>query len=132
MKFDSLFKKFSRTKEDKKPKQQNKQTNRKILSKKDVPIFEKTADILKVPRITEKAARMSENGVYMFEVLSDATKKRIRHAVALHYRVTPVRVRTARIPGKPVHNRRSGIRGRRVTRKIAFVQLKKGDTIVLT
>lgn len=110
---------------EKKVKQEKSNTTHK-------PSGLKTIDIIKAPRMTEKAALLNEKGVYVFEVQPKTTKTQIQQAIAIHYGVTPMSVRTARTQGKPLQNRRTGIRGKRNERKIAFVQLKKGDTIDLS
>ena len=90
----------------------------------------KRKNVLKGPRITEKAAiGADKNGVYVFEVTSDATKKSIADSVKGSYKVTPVKVRTANIPEKKVFVR--GKRGVKTGGRKAYVYLKKGDKIEL-
>jgi large subunit ribosomal protein L23 len=84
-------------------------------------------NILKHPRITEKAAILAERGAYTFEVDSHATKIEIARAVKQIYNVEPVRVNIVKLPAKKVF-----IRGRRGTKKAvkkAIVYLKEGDKI---
>lgn len=84
--------------------------------------------ILKNPRITEKAARMTDGNVYAFDVFKTASKPEIVKAVKALYNVTPVNVRTVQVPAKTVRNRRgeTGVKG---SGKKAYVELKKGDKI---
>lgn len=90
----------------------------------------KPNNVLKGPRITEKAAIAADrNGVYVFEVASNATKKSISDSVKESYKVTPVKVRVANIPEKKVFVR--GKRGVKVGGRKAYVYLKKGDKIEL-
>lgn len=85
------------------------------------------SQILKNPRITEKASMKAESNVYVFEVSRDANKKTIAHAINALYNVKPVKVAVVKIPTKEVFVRgRIGIHG---GGKKAYVYLKKGETI---
>jgi large subunit ribosomal protein L23 len=81
------------------------------------------------PRITEKAARGSEKGAYVFDVAMGATKNEIKKAFKTLYNVTPVKVNTI-----TQRQRYDFVRGRlqtvRATKK-AYVILPKGVTITL-
>lgn len=82
------------------------------------------------PRVSEKAILSSDkSGVYVFEVTKTATKKQIAGSVKAAYKVTPVKIRTARIAPKAVFVR--GKHGTRNGGKKAYVYLKKGDKIEL-
>lgn len=84
-------------------------------------------NVIKHPRVTEKAAILSGERVYTFEVHADATKIDIARAVKDIYKVKPVRVNISISPAK-----RKIVRGKRgVTSAVkkALVYLKKGDTI---
>ena len=86
--------------------------------------------VLLRPRITEKAALSADkSGVYVFEVMPKATKKAIAASVKAAYKVTPVKVRTAKIAPKAVFVR--GKHGVKSGGKKAYVYLKKGDKIEL-
>lgn len=86
-------------------------------------------DVLVKPRITEKAARVNENNVFVFTVTSKADKATIAEAIKMLYKVTPVAIRTARTAPKPKTLRtRNGVGYTSGTKK-AYVTLKKGDTI---
>ena len=88
----------------------------------------KPNNVLKRPRITEKAALGADkNNVYVFEVMERATKASISASIREAYKVTPEKVRVARIPAKKVFVR--GKRGVKKGGKKAFVYLKKGDKI---
>lgn len=90
----------------------------------------KAANVLLRPRITEKAAISADRaGVYVFEVLPSATKKSIAASVKAAYKVTPVKVRVAKIAPKAVFIR--GKKGVKKGGKKAYVYLKKGDKIEL-
>lgn len=85
------------------------------------------AHVIKNPRITEKAALLNAQNVYMFDVEKGVNRTQVRLAVEALYGVRPVKVNLA-----------SDQREKRVIRgnvgvvktpKRAFVFLKKGDTI---
>jgi large subunit ribosomal protein L23 len=81
------------------------------------------------PRISEKAAMISANNVFTFDVATAANKIQIKKAITLKYGVTPVSVNV--VNQKP---RKEMKRGRKVHKKgtkKAMVTLKKGDTIEL-
>jgi large subunit ribosomal protein L23 len=86
--------------------------------------------ILIRPRITEKAAALSEVGnVYTFEVTKAATKTTIKRAVKEIYKVTPEKVNIVNLPSKKVV-----VKGKAGSTKgviKAMVYLKKGDKIDL-
>ncbi len=81
------------------------------------------------PHVSEKAARLADQGVYVFDVLLDAEKVAVKKAVEAMYKVEVEKVRIVRGVGKPVR------RGRRLSSrknwKKALVQVKKGQTIDL-
>lgn len=86
--------------------------------------------IIVQPRITEKAAIVSENGAYVFDVAKDATKTMIKEAIEAIYKVSPKKIRITKVPNKMVRIR--GERGKRGVKsggKKAYVYLKKGDSI---
>ncbi|MBP9668693.1 MAG: 50S ribosomal protein L23 [Candidatus Pacebacteria bacterium] len=85
--------------------------------------------VLVGPRITEKATDVSERGVYVFDVATAANKMQIAKAISQVYKVQPVKVRTVQVRGKTVRNARTGMTGKRVSGKKAYVYLKKGDTL---
>jgi large subunit ribosomal protein L23 len=88
-----------------------------------------SGSVLISPRITEKSARLSEQGAYAFNVAQNANKREIADAVRTVYNVTPLRVRIVHIPSKRMISRRTGISGRTASGKKAYVYLKKGDKI---
>ncbi len=86
-----------------------------------------SSKILRNPRITEKAAHVSDNRVYTFDVYEGASKIEIAKAVTSVYGVTPVRVNVSAVPKKYVLRRnRLGVKG---GGRKAYVYLKKGDKI---
>src|SRR3989338_2993389 len=56
--------------------------------------------IIKNPRITEKASNLLEGNVYTFDVADKASKNEIRKAIFAIYKVKPVRVNVAKVPKK--------------------------------
>lgn len=87
------------------------------------------SSVLVQPRITEKATMQAENGVYVFEVATSATKKEIGNAVKHYYNVTPAKVNIVKIPSKQVSSRTTRKKGVKAGGKKAYVFLKKGDKI---
>ncbi len=84
---------------------------------------------LEAPHVSEKAARLAESGVYVFQVPVSAEKVAIKKAVEAMYQVKVTGVRTIKVGGKPV------FRGRRVSArkdwKKALVTLAPGQKIDL-
>jgi len=87
-------------------------------------------DIIRVPRITEKGARIREkNNVITFEVKLDANKVQVRKAVEEIFKVKVLDVTTVKNAGK---KKRVGARvGRRSDWKKAYVTLKPGEKIAI-
>ncbi len=86
-------------------------------------------NILIAPRITEKGAYLSANGVYVFNVAVDANKHDIMTAVKKIYNVTPRKVTVVTVPRKVVATRGTNRKGASSGGKKAYVFLKKGETI---
>jgi len=89
-----------------------------------------TSAIIK-PRITEKAALLSDKNVYTFEIKKGASKFDVRDAIKALYNVTPERVH---IVNKQPRHSMSRARGRDMMEnglRKAYVYLKKGDRIEL-
>lgn len=85
-------------------------------------------DIIRVPRITEKGARLKEkNNVLTFEVKLNANKVQVKKAVEGIFKVKVLDVTTVKNAGK---KKRIGQRlGRRSDWKKAYVTLKPGEKI---
>lgn len=83
--------------------------------------------VLVKPHITEKAAILTDDNVYVFRVTKDANKQMVKQAIQELYKKTPVKVRIARNAPKRVL-RRTGM-GTKPGVKKAYVYMKKGDTI---
>ena len=100
----------------------------RLITRKGVDV----SAILRKPMITEKAMQLAEKGVYVFEVLQDATKIDVTQAVKKLFNVSPRKVNIVR--RRPVVVRkmlRGGVRGRSRGYKKAMVFLNKGDKIEL-
>ena len=87
--------------------------------------------VLLAPRVTEKAAIMSEAGTYVLMVSVDATKKEVSAAVEALYKVAPRQVRMVSMNPTRVTTRATGKAGYTNRAKKAYVFLKKGDKIDL-
>ncbi len=81
------------------------------------------------PRITEKAALVTGQGVYVFDVAMRATKKDVATAVHEHYNVTPLKIRIVRLAPRQLISRTRNRRGQAAGLKKAYVYLKKGERI---
>lgn len=85
-------------------------------------------EILRRPRITEKASRISEGTPFVvFEVARDANKAEIKHAVQSIFSVEVTSVRTSIVRGRI--KRRGRSIGKRPNWKKAYVRLKEGQEI---
>lgn len=85
--------------------------------------------LLRMPHVSEKAARLADRGTYVFRVAAHAEKISVKKAVEALYGVKVEKVRMVSVSGKPVR------RGKRLSyrqdMKKALVTLKKGQTIAL-
>lgn len=83
--------------------------------------------IIKNPRITEKASFAAGQNVYTFDITKEANKAEIKKAVFALYKVHPTKVNVLTVPRKNIFSR--GQTGTRGGGRKAFVYLKKGDKI---
>lgn len=88
-----------------------------------------TGTIILSPRITEKGANLTEQGIYIFNVGVDANKIEIATAVRALYKVSPRKVTIVTVLRKKVQTRGTNRKGKTVGAKKAYVYLKKGETI---
>ncbi|OGG57496.1 50S ribosomal protein L23 [Candidatus Kaiserbacteria bacterium RIFCSPHIGHO2_01_FULL_55_17] len=93
---------------------------------------ESVSDVLRNPRITEKATGHAEGGIYTFDVSPVATKRSVVQAIRSLYKVVPKKVRIVPILSKARRNVRTGQRGSTRGGKKAYIYLKKGDTITIS
>ncbi len=89
-------------------------------------------DVLLRPRVTEKAASLTSENVYTFDVRQGATKGEVAKAIQALYKVKPVKVNVVNTPAKRVRMRRKRGFGRVGATRKAYVFLKKGETITVT
>lgn len=95
------------------------------------PVGVSHKDVLRSPRITEKASLLAMKNVIVFDVAPDATKRDIIAAVKKSYKVTPKSVRMIGVPSKTVRHMKTGRTGVKGGGKKAYVYLKAGDSISL-
>ena len=84
-------------------------------------------NIIKNPRITEKASFAQEQNVYTFDVSLGANKTEIKKAIFSLYKVKPIKVNVLSIPKKHIMSR--GKMGAKGGGRKALVYLKEGDKI---
>lgn len=86
-----------------------------------------TKQIIKNPRVTEKASKAFEQNVYTFDIEQSANKTEIKKAIFNLYKVHPTKVNVLSIPKKTIMSKgKIGVRG---GGRKALVYLKKGDKI---
>ncbi|TSC77893.1 MAG: large subunit ribosomal protein L23 [Parcubacteria group bacterium Gr01-1014_24] len=84
-------------------------------------------NIIKNPRVTEKASFAQEQNVYTFDISSSANKTEIKKAIFTLYKVKPVKVNVLRVPRKNIMSKgKAGVKG---GGRKALVYLKMGDKI---
>ena len=89
---------------------------------------ERLINVLIAPHVSEKSARIAEQGSqYVFRVRTDATKPEIRAAVEFMFEVKVDTVRVVNVGGKSKRFGRS--EGRRSDWKKAYVRLAEGQAI---
>jgi len=93
--------------------------------------FDRAANILLSPHVTEKATLVGESSnQFVFKVIQDAEKGEIKNAVETMFNVEVDSVRTVNVKGKI---KRFGWRmGKRKNWKKAYVTLKPGHSIDFT
>ena len=95
----------------------------------NISIKKHSHEVIRKPRITEKATLVTDKDQYVFVVDARATKASVAMAVEHLYKVKPIRVNIVRVPQKKVFVR--GRVGTKAAMKKAYVFLKKGDKIEL-
>ncbi|MFH1712253.1 MAG: 50S ribosomal protein L23 [Patescibacteria group bacterium] len=85
-----------------------------------------TATILE-PIVTEKTAKLSDQGVIVLKVAKNANRIMVRQAVRELYKVNPIKINIINVRGKRVNFGRQ--RGKRVDYKKALVILPKGTRV---
>ena len=85
--------------------------------------------VLLRPHVTEKAAQLTAQGVYTFDIAPRATKYSVAKAVSAVYGVTPKKVAVVNTVGKRKRLRTRRGFGTRAAGKKAYVYLNEGDRI---
>jgi large subunit ribosomal protein L23 len=86
-----------------------------------------TTQIIKNPRVTEKASFAQEQNVYTFDITQSANKTEIKKAIFTLYKVHPTKVNVLSVPKKNIMSKgKAGVKG---GGRKALVYLKKGDKI---
>ena len=112
-----------------KPKKTTKKSATKQASSAKTLENSKLELALKAPWMSEKALIGTERGVYVFAIPAGTTKTDVAQAVERIYKVVPVKVNVAHLPGKTKNLRIRRGKGTRARRHKAYVYLKKGETI---
>lgn len=124
---DNKETKLAPKKAEKSVKAEAKEEKKPTSTKPNKAIGMNKGAILINPRITEKAAHISDQNVYTFNISERATKPEIKKAITEIYKVTPLKINISRIPYKTVRRRgQAGVKG---GGRKAMVFLKKGDKI---
>ena len=97
---------------------------KKVQAEKKVVATAGVFDILRRPRISEKAAKLSEGNAVVFEVAANATKEDVARAVQAIYNVKPSKVNIVVVKGKVKQFRGRGTGTQRTVKK-AYVSLPK-------
>ena len=85
--------------------------------------------VIMSPRITEKAAMISSDNVYTFNIAVSSNKIQVKKAIIEKYGVTPISINI--VNQKPRKEVKRGRKAHKKGTKKAMVTLKKGDTIEL-
>ena len=84
-----------------------------------------TINIIKNPRVTEKASNQTAQNVYTFDITDSANKTEIKKAIFSLYKVKPTRVNVVPVPRKNISYK--GKAGQKGGGRKAYVYLKEGD-----
>lgn len=87
--------------------------------------------ILKRPIITEKSMKLTQSGLYTFEVDKNATKPAIAKAVAEKFNVKVLSVKVINVKGRVKSQKKVRKNFKNGEMKKAMVQVGKGDKIAI-
>ncbi|MDD4358662.1 MAG: 50S ribosomal protein L23 [Candidatus Pacebacteria bacterium] len=87
-------------------------------------------NIIRKPRITEKASILAENNFYTFEVDKRSNKIEIKDFIEKKYNVHIDSIRIVNVPKKP--KKRGLIKGFKSGFKKAFIKVREGEQIDFT
>lgn len=104
---------------------------KKVVKGAGANLTKAPSDIVKTPRITEKAVYMTVHHAYVFEVAQDATKRDVLQAVKALYDVTPRKINIVNKKPRAYVARFRNRVGTKSGMKKAYVFLNKGDKIDL-
>ena len=96
---------------------------------KKLPVVAGVSNVIRRPRLTEKAANLSSLNIYTFDVVPGASKQDVARALLSLYKVTPAKINVVNTKGKDVSLRTRRGKGTQNKTRKAYVYLKKGDTI---
>lgn len=89
-------------------------------------------DLKVIPRMSEKSYQQSQNGIYIFDVPTTATKQQIADSIAKQFSVSVKTVNVILSKGKVKKSYRKGgqpVIGKRRNVKKAYVRLAEGNSI---
>jgi large subunit ribosomal protein L23 len=89
-------------------------------------------DLKVIPRMSEKSYQQSQNGIYIFDVPTTATKQQVSNAIAKQYEVKVETINVVVVKGKVKKSYRKGgqpVTGKRKNVKKAYVRLAEGNSI---
>ncbi|MEK7572722.1 MAG: 50S ribosomal protein L23 [Patescibacteria group bacterium] len=84
-------------------------------------------NIIKNPRITEKATFSAEHNVYTFDVTDSANKTEIKKAIFAVYKIKPIKINVLKVEDKRIFSK--GKKGVKSGGRKAYVYFKKDDKI---
>jgi len=85
----------------------------------------KGGQVIRSPRVTEKATILQNKGIFVFNVAKNANAAAVKKDIQDLYKVTPLKVNIINLPKKNVSFR--GISGRHGGGKKAYVYVKESD-----
>tara|TARA_S200000501_G_C20352572_1_gene538277 strand:+ start:66 stop:356 length:291 start_codon:yes stop_codon:yes gene_type:complete len=84
-------------------------------------------DIIKLPVVTEKSTKISENNQFVFKVAINASKGQIKNSIEKVFKVKVKAINTIKVKGKKKVFK--GTPGKRSDFKKAIITLVKGETL---
>jgi len=90
-------------------------------------IKSKCANVILIPRISEKSVRVKENNQYVFCIGNNMRKKDIAKMIEFNFHVNVESVNVCRIKGKKCNFK--NIPGKKQDWKKAYVKIQKGQEI---
>jgi large subunit ribosomal protein L23 len=100
------------------------------MAENKIKLTAKIYDTIRKPVVSEKSAKLAENGGIAFEVAPKATKKEVAESIFAIYNVRPVKVNMLNAKGK-TKTFRGKNKGTQKTIKKAYITLPAGTTLEL-